>query len=222
MNLLSKLLIAGALSTSIAFFAKSEGIKTEQPNNIVHEAQQLKYSVDFMIVTPCFPDGSCYKFNDEILKETSNFYAEYDIDVNFVKQEIPIEGPISIDYDSNTHPMYGFDLKLALIEETEKDMPHILHAPMFAGDKTNGVLGVANQYLELIVLDQEMIWEYTENWEAHVLIHEIGHIFGLWDIYDDNSCNLMDGYIKKRTFICQRLTPEQVQVMYYSIENFLM
>ena len=100
-------------------------------------------------------------------------------------------------------------------------MPHIIHAPMFANNPDNYVLGVANQYLQLIVLDQEMIDSLSIDWEAHVLIHEIGHIFGLTDIYDPKSCNLMDGYVRNQSFLCQRLTPEQIERMYYSIINFL-
>ena len=179
-------------------------------------------NVEFMIVTPCIKKGDCYDFNDEILNDVTKFYRDYDIEVSFIKQNIVIEEPISIDLQPSTPAKYAIELKNKLIKITGKDMPHVLHAPMFAGDPNNKILGIASEQLELIVLDQEMIDSKSNEWEAHVLAHEIGHIFALPDLYSALSCNLMDGYASQRSFMCQRLTGKQVKVMRDKIKRDLM
>jgi len=196
MKVIGNLLIIAVLATTLILFTSQSPLKeAEAPSVTVREAkvkpkQTTALKVDFMIVTPCIVNEECYEFNDEILTEATEYYAQYGIEVGFVKKKVSINELISLDYDSSTPPpTYGFELKLDLIKATGIDMPHIIHAV---------------------------------DWEAHVLIHEIGHIFGLDDIYNPKSCNLMDGYIKEETFICQRLTPRQIQIMYYSIINFLM
>lgn len=227
---LRTLLISIIATISLITFTKNTNIENREitskkvaeikEEEIIKE-EENKLKVEFMLVTPCIENTECYEFNDEILEITSNFYKEYNIDINFIRKKIGIAKEISVNYDSKSPEAYGYKLKLELIRATKKDMPHILHAPMFKDNQKNRVLGVANQYLELIILDQEMMNRLKIKEEAHVLIHEIGHIFGLKDIYNEKSCNFMDGVTRDITLFCQRVTKEQIERMYYSIINFL-
>ena len=105
MKVIRNLLITAALATTLILFTNQSPLEeAEAPSVIVHEAkvkpkQTRALKVDFMIVTPCIVNGECYEFNDEILAEATEYYAQYGIEVGFVKEKVSIDEPISLDYD---------------------------------------------------------------------------------------------------------------------------
>lgn len=204
-----------------------QGYKEGVEDATVSVVKEIESEVDMVWIVPCYKNGECIDTNiDYYIEEAEIYWKNYGVGLEIDKKYITFEEELYLRMpDSSIDPLSNIEFGKTLGEELRviggEVETYIINAPIY--QDIYGTLGYAYIREQIVVIGQHTLnnWRYNKEEKAEVVIHEIGHLFGLEDIYTEGTCNIMYGHLKVSKAECRVLTEEQVEQVHNFIETFV-